>query len=417
MKKFLNILMLAVATLLVACNPNNDNGGEKEPLKVNTYSVNGKVAALKSVSVMMVGENLSIVATPTADISTGEAILECEEYLFAAVSPLLVGREFDLKTEPLLYTLISTIADAKLETVAPGLTDEIVSGKAKFTYVNNTLNVSVEATLVSGTTLAFVAEAEQEVKVNENKIARGNEEKPLRAAFYMEEEGMTALYFTPAGVEYFSELEDASWLLYIVVSNDMINGNKIDISTLSSSQVFMFGYIDNVYSSKSFDIMTGDMQGATGYFALTKSGKDAYVADIAIDVDGTTYKVSFDDVCTSALLEPEKKTNYLSFENVEFNLSSAKITKGTDYWSVDFAVSNGKTLTLTAPENFFAGNACGFSQSPYLTVVYDGVTYSKANGSSGTLTAKYTESSAELVVDFTNYDNLIFNYTGVVTIE
>ena len=41
MKKFLNILMLAVATLLVACSPNNDNGGEKEPLKVNTYSVNG----------------------------------------------------------------------------------------------------------------------------------------------------------------------------------------------------------------------------------------------------------------------------------------------------------------------------------------------------------------------------------------
>jgi hypothetical protein len=417
MKKFLNILMLAVATLLVACNPNNDNGGEKEPLKVNTYSVNGKVAALKSVAVMMVGDNLSIVATPTADISSGEAILECEEYLFAAVSPLLVGREFDLKTEPLLYTLISTIADAKLETVAPGLTDEIVSGKAKFTYVNNTLNVSVEATLVSGTTLAFVAEAEQEVKVNENKIARGNEEKPLRAAFYMEEEGMTALYFTPAGVEYFSELEDASWLLYIMVSSDMVNGERVDLSTITSDKLFMFGYVDNVFTDKSFNVLSGKMLDATGHFTLAKKGEGVYAADIEIEVDGTTYSVSFDDVCTSALLEPEKKTNYLLFENVEYLLSSAKITKGTDYWSVDFAVSNGKTLTLTAPENFFAGNACGFSQSPYLTVVYDGVTYSKANGSSGTLTAKYTESSAELVVDFTNYDNLIFNYTGVVTIE
>ena len=69
----------------------------------------------------------------------------------------------------------------------------------------------------------------------------------------------------------------------------------------------------------------------------------------------------------------------------------------------------------TAPATFFDGNARGFSQSADLTVSYEGVTYSKANGYSGTFTALYDESGETLSLSFTNYDNLELSYAGSVT--
>ena len=63
MRRFtIYMLSLAVALFSVSCEPNENGGGSE--LKVNTYSVDGVVGSLESVAVMMVGENISIVATP-----------------------------------------------------------------------------------------------------------------------------------------------------------------------------------------------------------------------------------------------------------------------------------------------------------------------------------------------------------------
>ena len=225
------MLSLAVALFSVSCEP-NENGGGSDDLKVNTYSLDGVVSAFNSVHAMMVGENISIVATPDKGVTSAEAILECENYLFASVSPLLVGKEFDIKSETKLFTFISTLAEAPLTTVAPDETNEITSGKAKFVYENNLLVVKAEMTLVSGKVFKFHATAKQSVVVNENTIARGNEEKPLRAAFYSETGNTTTLIFTPANIEYFEELEDASWYMFITVSNNLLSGEKVGVKSL-----------------------------------------------------------------------------------------------------------------------------------------------------------------------------------------
>ena len=419
MRRFtIYMLSLAVALFSVSCEPNENGGGSE--LKVNTYSVDGVVGSLESVAVMMVGENISIVATPDDGVSSAEAILECENYLFASVSPLLVGKEFDIKIEKTLYTFISTFVEAPLATVAPDMTDEISSGKAKFVYENNLLVVTAEMTLVSGKVFKFCAQAEYSVKVNENTIARGSEEKPLRAAFYSESGNTTTLIFTPANIEYFEELEDASWYMFITVSNNLLSGEKVGVKSLGANDTFEFGVVDNVRNSKSFSVVYGfsDMSEVEGSFKLSKKEEGEYVADIKISVAGSVYKVGFDGVCISEHKKQEVKTNYFIYNGAESAVTGATLTKGESVWSVEVVASNGNSAVLVAPQSFFEqGGTYGFSQSQLFKVICEEVTYSKANGSSGTVKLQYDERNKTLTIDFTNYDNLQFNYSGSVAVE
>ena len=418
MRRFtIYMLSLAVALFSVSCEPNENGGGSE--LKVNTYSVDGVVGSLESVAVMMVGENISIVATPEQGVTSAEAILECENYLFASVSPLLVGKEFDIKTEKTLYTFISTFVEAPLATVAPDMTDEISSGKAKFVYENNMLVVTAEMTLVSGKVFKFCAQAEYSVKVNENTIARGSEEKPLRAAFYSESGNTTTLIFTPANIEYFEELEDASWYMFITVSNNLLSGEKVGVKSLGANDTFEFGVVDNVRNSKSFSVVYGfsDMSEVEGSFKLSKKEEGEYVADIKISVAGCVYKVGFDGVCISEHKKQEVKTNYFIYNGAESAVTGVTLTKGESVWSVEVVASNGNSAVLVAPQSFFEqGGTYGFSQSQLFKVICEEVTYSKANGSSGTVKLQYDDQNKTLTIDFTNYDNLQFNYSGSVTV-
>lgn len=409
-----------MALFSVSCEREESfEGGNGTELKVNTYSVDGIVGSFNSVEVLIVGENISIVATPEQGVASAEAILECENYLFASVGPLLLGKEFDLKSEESLFTLISTLDDAPLATVAPGESNEIVSGKAKFVYENNLLTVKAEMTLANGSTFAFHVQAEQSVVVNQNTIARGNEEKPLRAAFYSEVGNTTTLVFTPANIDYFEELEDASWYMTITVSNNLVNGTNIDIENLGANDTFEFSVVDNVRSSKSFSIVYGfsDMAAVEGFFNITKRGAGEYLVDIDMVVKDVKYKAHFDGECISEHKEKEVKTNYFIYNGEESAATGATLTKGASVWSVEVAAANGKSAVLVAPQSFFEpGGTYGFSQSSLFKVVCEEVTYSKANGSSGTATLQYDDQNKTLTIDFTNYDNLQFNYSGTVTV-
>lgn len=390
-------------------------------LEANTYSINGAVGELKSVALMMVDEYISIAATPTEGITSAEAIFECEEFLFASVSPLLLNKEIDLMTETELYTVMSTFADAYLESVAPEMTEEIKAGKATFTYADNTLTVKADLTLADGTLFSFHAVAEEQVVVNTNTMTRGDEEKPVRAAFYMAEDGMTALYFTPAEISYFEELYDTTWFVYLMVTDDLV-GKKTDITTVGEESLFMFGLSDQMDENNFIEIANYDLQGATGDFTITKNADGNYKAEINLTIDGKSYTVNYEGACTPYDAVPVVKTNYLVVGEEEFTVSAATLTKGTTVWSVELTTSSGKNLVFTAPESCFDGETYGFSQSADMTVTYDGVTYSKANGHNGTLTAYYKTLSQQLTVDFTNYGGgdsgytkIEFNYSGAVT--
>ena len=135
------------------------------------------------------------------------------------------------------------------------------------------------------------------------------------------------------------------------------------------------------------------------------------VADVA-------YKANFEGECTSEHKQQEVKTNYFIYNGTEYAATGATLTKGESVWSVEVVASNGMSVTLNAPQSFFVqGGTYGFSQSQFFTVVCEGVTYSKANGSSGTVTLQYDDQNKAITIDFTNYGNLQFNYSGSVAVE
>ena len=421
MKRFFTPILLAVMALFaVACEPDNNGGGngEKE-LPVNSYCIFGEPIALQSVAVDMSDENIYIVASPTANLATAEEIFESEEYIYVAVSPLLVGKEFDLKTESSLYTIMSTLGGAPLKEVTPENNSEVKAGTAKFTYEGGVAVVKASITLTSGREVKLHLSAEKEVEVNDNTIARGGEEKPLRAAFYDEGDYSTTLYFTPAGLEHFGEIDNASWYIYLGVSNRLIDGKAHSLADMDGTSSFEFGVIDNVSSSKTVEIMAGYLRGATGNFTISKTAEATYTASINIKLLGVQYVVEFADECISVDYAPEKKTNFFDFKGTEYLITSATLTKGESVWSAEFATSSGKSVVLNAPQGFFnsGDGGRGFSQSKDFTVEYNGVVYSKAKGYSGTMISTYDAATNNLALDFFNNSDVKFNYTGVVEVK
>ena len=383
-------------------------------LQANQYSIDGEVKTLHSVALEMLGEDIYMVATPTKEVVSAMDIFECEEYIYAAVSPVLLGREVDLVAEDNAYTIMSTLRGAIIESLSPDATDEISQGSMTFEYENNVAVVKGEITLADGTELKFYLSAEKEVVINDNIISRGAEEKPLRSAFYMEEDGLTYLYFTPAGIDYFEELEISTWYLYLVFDSTLANGVKHNIS---AATLEMFGLVDNLDPSGSFDLMAEDMASASGDYTITRRSAGDYQAVVNISVGGVAYKVEFSGICTSVYYEPEQSSNYFIYDGNEYAMISATLTVKDALYKLSFNNTGGKPVELTAPQSFFNGNSYGFSQSADFTVSYNRRTYSKANGDSGTLTAIYNADTQSLELHFTNYAGLEFSYSGEVTVR
>jgi hypothetical protein len=367
----------------------------------------------------MLGENIYVVASPTPNLTKAEEILECEEYIFVAVSPLLLGKEFDLKTEQSLYTIMSTLGGAPLKEVTPENNSEVKAGTVQLTYEGGVAVVKATITLANGREFKLHLSAEKEVEVNDNVIARGDEVKPLRAAFYDEGDFSTTLYFTPAGVEYFDELKNASWYIYLGVSNEFLDGAQHSLTEMGGSSSFEFGVIDNVSSSKTIEIMAGYLRGGSGNFTISKSDNGSYNANIAIKILGVQYMVEFEGECISVDYAPEKKINFFDYKGSECQTLSATLTKGESVWSVEVALSNGKSVVLNAPQEFFntGDGGRGFSQSKDFTVEYNGTVYSKANGYSGTIISAYDAATNNLALEFFNNSDVKFNYTGVVEVK
>lgn len=98
------------------------------------------------------------------------------------------------------------------------------------------------------------------IVINENLIGRGEEVKPLRAAFHKEDEGLTYLFFTPGNIQYFEELSIVTWYSYIVLPTSLVNGQTIETTSITEDRTFLFGIVDNVNEDKSFDIDNSSLE-------------------------------------------------------------------------------------------------------------------------------------------------------------
>lgn len=423
-------MTLAVLCSMVSCEkPNTEDEDKKDdgkgeiiidpeefPYNENTWVVDGIENDLYSTALTMVGENLAIAASTEEGLTDVTDIMESEEFFYAAVSPVLLDKEFDPKTEPAVFTLISTLAEVQLETVAPGETSEIQSSRCYMTLVDRQLTFKAELKLADGTDvgLHITAEAKDgdEIVINNNLIGRGDEVKPLRSAFYKVEDGQTYLFFTPANISYFSELDIAIWYMYLVLPTE-------DVVTKSAKEI-RFGVMDNVDEANCFEIDSDTIAETPGAYYVEFKGEGKYKTDLFLKIDDVSYLIKFDGTCISADVEEpvEVLETYFKYNGEELTIESAVLVKKDDVWTLNLAVSNGRMASVTMSPDFFAkGGIFGFSQDKNMAVGYAGKTYSKANGDSGTVTMHLDEANGIVETQFTNYQGFEFYYKGKYTEE
>ena len=382
-------------------------GNQDVVLDANTYAVDKDKSTFGSVELTNLGEYICIAATPAEGVQSFDAVFEQDEFFYVAISPLLNGKEFDLMTENNLYTVMSTLEGAFLETVAPDMKDEIKEGKCLFDYKDGKATVEVRLTLADGTKLAAKMEAEEPgIVVNENIFAIGGDEKPVRTAFYLKEDGLTTLYLTPAGIEYFEDISITTYYAYIVLDDTQCNGRALDVS-----DIVAVGYGDN-FNEIYVDSREVSAKGSLKVFA-DPADASHYQVSADITFGGTTLKLRYDGNAIDAGTKEVVK-NEVIYNGETYGITNVILNMQPDPVSLTCTVmiftERGDMVKINLPVSFLDGNAHGFSQSPDLYMDYDGQRYSKATGYSGTITV--AEDGDTIRIDATNYDNLKITYEG-----
>lgn len=382
-------------------------GNQDVVLDANTYAVDKDKSSFGSVELTNLGEYICIAATPAEGVLSFDAVFEQDEYFYVAISPLLNGREFDLMTENDLYTVMSTLDGAFLETVAPDMKEEIKEGKCLFDYKDGKATVEMRLTLADGTKLAAKMEAEEPgIVVNENIFAIGGDEKPVRTAFYLKEDGLTTLYLTPAGIDYFEDISITTYYAYIVLDDTQCNGRALDVS-----DIVAVGYGDN-FNEIYVDSREVSAKGSLKVFA-DPSDASHYQVSADITFGGTTLKLRYDGNAIDAGTKEVVK-NEVIYNGETYGITNVILNMQPDPVNLTCTVmiftARGDMVKINLPVNFLDGNAHGFSQSPDLYMEYDGQRYSKATGYSGTITV--AEDGDTIRIDATNYDNLKITYEG-----
>ena len=382
-------------------------GNQDVVLDANTYAVGKEKSVFGSVELTNLGEYICIAATPAEGVQSFDAVFEQDEYFYVAISPLLNGKEFDLMTENNLYTIMSTLDGAYLETVAPDMKEEIKDGKCFFDYKDGKATVEIRLTLADGTKLAAKMEAEEPgIVVNENIFAIGGDEKPVRTAFYLKEDGLTTLYLTPAGIEYFEDISITTYYAYIVLDDTQCNGRALDVS-----DIVAVGYGDN-FNEIYVDSREVSAKGSLKVFA-DPSDASHYQVSADITFGGTTLKLRYDGNAIDAGTKEVVK-NEVIYNGETYGITNVILNMQPDPVSLTCTVmiftERGDMVKINLPVNFLDGNAHGFSQSPDLYMDYDGQRYSKATGYSGTITV--ADDGDTIRIDATNYDNLKITYEG-----
>lgn len=409
MKKNLTILtVLAAMAVLFSCDkapldPDDQQVPDTE-LKENEYILDGDKYSFESVAASNFGEYICIAACPDEGVESFDAIFEQDEYFYVAISPILNGKEFDLMTEENLYTVISTLSGAELESVTPSTLDDIQEGLCTFTCTEGVVSVEISLTLWDGQTFSAILEAEEPgIVVNENIFALDGNNKPVRTAFRLLEDGMTALYLTPAGIEFSADLEVATYYAYIVLDDESCHGKTLDVS-----DVIAVGYVDNINGL----VVDSNEVPTTGTLNVLSDPENPahYVVSADLDFSGTTLKLRFDGRTIDANLV-EVIGNEIIYDDNTYAIQGVALDMpaGDSVCKVMLQSVKGE-LTITLPVDFLDGNAHGFSQSPDLYIEFDGNVFSKANGYSGTVTVGIEDDVMH--IDVTNYDNLKITYNG-----
>lgn len=441
MKKFLFALM-AITVAFASCQKDdndggNDNGGNGnegggngsdtkqtvtlEDLTSGMLVINGEQTPLTSIFVDEYSGYMMVTMTDVAGAESFDWLVENEaEYVQILVLPSLCNREFDVMTETDGFALYSTYASAPLfEGAGPGFTEAIESGSCRFDFDGTNAEAFINLKLADGSTIAVRGAGVFEgTKPEENYIERNGDKDALRAAFYSVEDGLGYFYFTPADIDYFEEIEMASYYVVLLVDESLIDGRTVDIATGSS--YFEVYYVDNATGDMIIGA-AGDTAGVEGTFSISRLDSEAsFAASASIAFsENISVSLTFSGECTDMYAEPAKENAFV-FDGVKTPIASVVVDTTSELWNIWLSGESGvetvegmqsaDALRITAPEEAFSGEPVGLSTYKTIEFAYGDSVWNYDNGAFGTLTVSLDGETLNL--DFTNYENLNGYYSG-----
>lgn len=436
MKKMMKFLWLLTATLLISgfasCSDDDDNTPEPGPnppvpevsiypTTPNTFVVNGEQTPVGTTFVNNYEGYVLISVSPTVTDDYNELVEG--KFLQVMVLPQFLNKEINLKEQEL------TINASEGEEAFPITPSQLESGSCKIEYdeTTNKYTLLMAMTMTDGTEVGINASAimTDETPEEGSTITVNDKTDPIRAQFYLDNEGLVYLYFTSAGVVSFSEMQEAAMdYFYVVMSEDDLTGNPIDITKISNT--FMAGYVNQV-TGANLSVMTGELDGATGTVSVSRDATDntKFTADIDVAFgDGTHVVVAFDGNCMSVNDVPEEP-NEMTVNGATEQIQSALVDKtDPEIWHIYLSSVGGLedegefidmgAFHITAPaEVFNAGYGAGFSTyKDVLKFEYEGNTWQYVDADTkGSLTVDLTD-DGQLTVDFTTYGDVKGHYSG-----
>lgn len=437
MKKFLFALM-AITVAFASCQKDDNDGGNDnegggngsdteqtvtlEDLTSGMLVINGEQTPLTGIFVDEYSGYMMVTMTDVAGAESFDWLVENEaEYVQILVLPSLCNREFDVKTETDGFALYSTYASAPLfEGAGPGFTEAIESGSCRFDFDGTNAEAFINLKLADGSTIAVRGAGVFEgTKPEENYIERNGDKDALRAAFYSVEDGLGYFYFTPADIDYFEEIEMASYYVVLLVDESLIDGRTVDIATESS--YFEVYYVDNATGDMIIGA-AGDTAGVEGSFSISRLDSEAsFAASASIAFsENISVSLTFSGECTDMYAEPAKENAFV-FDDVKTPIASVVVDTTSELWNIWLSGESGvetvegmqsaDALRITAPEEAFSGEPVGLSTyNKTIEFAYGDSVWNYDNGAFGTLTVSLDGETLNL--DFTNYENLNGYYSG-----
>lgn len=396
MKKIL-FALLAAAVALSSCQDDdgNANGNEPKPgpgeevetsqalddLKANTLVMNGEETPFAKIFVDEYSGYIMVTATTNAEAESFDWLVDHNtEYVQLLAMPSLFNREFDVMTESDSFSLFSTYEAAPIvDGVAPGVTEALESGRARFDFDGTNAEIFLDLKLADGHTIsARAAGTYAGEAVEENYIECNGDKKPLRASFYSIEYGMGMFYFTPADVEYAEEMFNlATYYVVLSVDESLINGQTVDLSE-PSSKYYEIYYVDNMTGNMLY-FTSDDTAGATGSFSIKQlDTPSSFAAELSVNFpegfseefpEAVSVALSFEGESKDMYAEPEK-ANEFTYEGETMPIESVVVDTSSEMWTVWLSTQSGvdtveamqsaDAVKITAPEEAFSGEGVGF---------------------------------------------------------
>lgn len=438
---------------LVSCGKNTDvTGGEDNPgggpdtpgaVRENCIVENGVKSGIGSTFVEFMSNRLCFVVSADKVESIGD--LSDHTNYTVSVLPVLLGREFNLKSETTTYSVArynasESVADYDIY-ITPGDLDATQYGHCRVVLDEAKGYAVLDLGLKQndGTEVTVYDSLACDLKLPQtsgNYIKAHGSTKPVNAAFYEKtDNGYVNLYFTPGAIDYFDEIESTTSYVCLSVLDRKLPVGTQDVTTTTAQYGLIYFNQEGEYFNSPLYIQFGQgySDGASGTFDVIHGSKEGeYSVSMDLSYNGFGIELNYSGVLKDASLKPEKPAvgNSFTYGGAEHPIKSVVVDRTAANSLVDLFFSETPGLStvegmMAASPVVFSGFPsyaigpdsegeplyCGFSQFPNFEVSYSGKSWSYSNGSTGTIIVSDL-GSGEYYVKFYNNAELALEWQG-----